>query len=82
MFLLFERNIFLYCMLLSNLLVSDLFSFPQFLSLTQSAEAVEYTDCISKCPGYDTKQSDGEAPILELWGMWSTPSLSLFPSPL
>ena len=26
-------------------------------------------------PGYDIKQSDGEAPVmLELWGMWSTPS--------
>ena len=41
--------------------------------LTQSAGAVEYTDCISvrlpnKCPRYDAKQSDGEAPVmLELW---------------
>ena len=32
---------------------------------------------------YDTKQSDGEAPVmLELWGMWSTPSLLSLPSPL
>ena len=31
----------------------------------------------NKCPGYDTKQSTGEASLmLELWGMWSTPSLS------
>ena len=30
----------------------------------------------NECPRYDTKQSDGEAPvILELWGMWSTHSL-------
>ena len=29
-----------------------------------------------ECPRYDTKSSDGEAPVmLELWGMWSTPSL-------
>ena len=44
----------------------------------QLAAAVEYTDCISaedktlnssKCPGYDTKQSDGEAPALEIWRM-------------
>ena len=36
-----------------------------------------------KCPGYDTKQSDGEIPVmLELWGMWSTPSLPLLPGPL
>ena len=50
---------------------------------TQLAGAVEYTDCTSpggvlpppECPGYDTKQSDGEVPVmLELWGMWSTPS--------
>ena len=44
----------------------------------------EYTDQISaeekespnKCPGYDTRQADGEASVmLELWGMQSTPSL-------
>ena len=29
----------------------------------------------NECPGYDTKQSDGEAPvILELWGIQSFPS--------
>ena len=33
-------------------------------------------------PGYVTKPSDSEAPILELWGMWSTPSLSLFQASL
>ena len=32
----------------------------------------------NKCPRYDTKQSDGEAPVMELWDM-STPSLSLLP---
>ena len=33
--------------------------------------------------GYDTKQSDGEVPaVLELWGMWSTPSLPSLPGPL
>ena len=26
-------------------------------------------------------KSDGEVPVM-LWGMWSTPSLSLFPGPL
>ena len=37
----------------------------------------------NECPGYDTKQSDGEVPaMLELWGMWSTPSLSSLPGPL
>ena len=54
--------------------------------IAQSAGAVEYTNCISaeglrhpainECPWYDTKQSDGEAPIsLEFWRMRSTPSL-------
>ena len=34
-------------------------------------------------PVYDTKQSDGEVPVmLGLWGMQSTPSLPLLPGPL
>ena len=37
----------------------------------------------NECPGYDTKQSDGEAPaVLEFWGMRSTPSLPLLPGSL
>ena len=58
---------------------------------TQLAGTVKYTHCIStkgntpppkKCPGYDTKQSDGQVPIiLELWGMQST-LFSLLPGPL
>ena len=52
------------------------------LWFAQSAEAVEYTD-FNECPGYDTKQSDGEVPaVLELWGMRSTPLLPLLPGPL
>ena len=56
--------------------------------LAQSTEIVENTDYISvgdKTPPltsvlmYDTKPSHGDAPILELWGMWSTPSLPLLP---
>ena len=35
-----------------------------------------------KCPRYDIKQSDGEAPVFELCGMQSTPSLPLLPVPL
>ena len=57
--------------------------------VVQSAEAVEYTDCISAegydslndSLGYDTKQFDGEVPeMLVLWEMRSTPSS--LPSPL
>ena len=60
--------------------------------LAQSAGAAEYSDCISvegedtllqRLPGSDTKQSDGEAPVmLERWGMQSTPSLPLIPGSL
>ena len=59
--------------------------------MAQLAGAVEYTDCISaeewdspnKCPVYDLKQSDGEAPVmLKLWGMWCTPLLLSLPGPL
>ena len=57
----------------------------------QSAGAEEYTNCICRgvrphpheCPGYDTKQSDGEVPVmLEVWGMWSNPLLPLLTGPL
>ncbi len=59
--------------------------------MAQTAGSVEYTNCtsaerkypINEYPGYDTKQSDGEVPVmLELWGMWRTPSLPLLPSNL
>ena len=54
--------------------------------MAQLVGVIEYTNYIfieeyespNKCSGYDTKQSDGEASVmLELWGMWSTPSLPL-----
>ena len=64
----------------------NVISYP---ATAQSAETVEYTDCITEegltllheWSGYDIKQSDGEAPVLELWKMWSTPSLSLIEGP-
>ena len=38
---------------------------------------------LKDCLRYDTKHSDGEAPVLlELWGMRSTPSLESLPAPL
>ena len=47
--------------------------------------AEEYIDRISaegkyphnKCSGYDKKQYDGEASVMLLWGMHSTPSMPL-----
>ena len=52
-----------------------------------------YTNCFSaegvrlplahECPGYDTKQSESEVPLmLELWGKRSTPSWPLLPGSL
>ena len=56
----------------------------------QSAGAAECTDRTSgevypanECPEYDTKQSDGEVPVmLKLWGMQTVPSLPLLPGSL
>ena len=55
-----------------------------------SAGAKKYTNCFSaeydssnKCPRYDLKQSDDEAPVmLELWGIQDTSSLQSPPGPL
>ena len=53
-----------------------------------SAWAWECTDCFSaaspnECPLNDTKQSDGEAPVmLELWRIQTTPLLPSHPGPL
>ena len=43
-----------------------------FNHIVQSAWPVEYSNCISatgcnECFGFDTKLSDGEAPVLMLW---------------
>ena len=59
--------------------------------MAQSAEAAKYTNCTSEeeeylpkeCPGYEAKQSDGQASvILDLWGMRSTPLLPSSPGPV
>ena len=65
-------------------------NFFSFLWIAQSTGTAEYTVCNSaegedpssiECPGYDTKQSDGEVPeMLELWGMLSTLLLPSLPS--
>ena len=49
---------------------------------TVSLQRVKTTP-YNQYPGYDTKQSNGEVPVmLELWGMRCTPSLLLLPGPL
>ena len=41
------------------------------------------TTTTTECPGYDTKQLNGEVPVmLELWGMLDTTSFPLLPGPL
>ena len=53
------------------------------------ARAVEYANCTSEeglgslnqCLRYDTKQSDGEAAVLKIRGILSTPSMLLHPGP-
>ena len=59
-----------------------------FLLQALWAGVVEYDNCISaegynsptnECPVYDTKSFDDEALDLELWEMWSTPSLPFLP---
>ena len=65
-------------------------SFPCVDISAHSAVAVEYTDRISvegqdsspnKCPGYDIKPSDGEAPVLEIWECGVPLSLPLLARP-
>ena len=43
---------------------------------------VEFSLPFFLCPGYDTIASDSKAPVLDLWGIWNTPSLLLLPDPL
>ena len=65
--------------------------FAFWVLLVRLAVSVEYTysipaeglDSSNVLPGYNTQQSDGEAPVmLELWRMLSFPSLLLLPRPL
>ena len=35
----------------------------------------------NECPRFDTKQSDDEAPVVQPWVMWSSPSLPLLSGP-
>ena len=65
--------------------ISSLFTMI-LIKIVLLSGAVEYTECNS-APNvfvrYDTKQSDGEVPVmLEFWRMRSTPSLPLLPGPL
>ena len=60
-----------------------LYTISQIFWFALSAGTVKYTDCTSHdCPGYDTKLSDGEVPLmLGSWERRSTPSLALLLGP-
>ena len=56
--------------------------------MAQSVGAEEYTDCLStegwyspnEYPGYYTKQSDDQAPVmLKIWGVRNTPFIAISP---
>ena len=60
-------------------LILSFLYFLLFLFPTQSACAAEYAE---EWRGYDTKPSDDESPVLELWGMRSSFAIPLVPCPL
>ena len=52
------------------------FCLPSRLGVTASLQRGKTPSSHNECPRYDIQQSDGNvAVMLELWGMWSTPSL-------
>ena len=62
-----------------------MFLFSTIHLLDQSNTPIASRQRGNECPGYDTKQSDGEAPVmLELWVMlWVIcPALPSLPDPL
>ena len=68
------------------LALTYIYIWPSWLGLKNTPTASlqrSKTHTPNECPGYDTKQSDGEVPaMLELWGMRRTPSLPSLPGPL
>ena len=73
-------NVGWYCLVICQML-----GLPSRLGLlnTQTAPLQRGKTPSIECPGYDTKQSDGQVPVmLELWGMQSTPLLPSLLGPL
>ena len=89
----FTNSIFKYFIYNLQVIVSEFeshwvihnYSLPSRLGLedTTTATLQRGKTPPNECPGYDTKQSDGEVPVkLKLWGMQSTLSLPSLPGPL
>ena len=58
------------------------YNYELFVSRMITWNSAEIVDLPNECPVYDSKQSDGEAPVmLELLEMWGTPSLPSLPGP-
>ena len=58
--------------------ISSVPSFPSQLGMenNETVSLQRGKKSLNECPGYDTKQCDGEVPVmLGYGGMWSTPSL-------
>ena len=55
---------------------------PNFKQPIQLRLSVEEKELPNQCPGYGAKQSDGEALVLALWGIWNIPSQPLLQDPL
>ena len=66
------------CVLSSQLILSS----GGVVEHTVCVSAKQYDLPINQCPGYEIKLSDGFAPVLEIWGIRSSPSFSFLPSPL
>ena len=69
----------------TDLLNTQHYKWPSRLGLqnTPAASLQRGKTPFNECSGYDTKQSDGEAPVmLVLWGMRNTSLLLLLPGPL
>ena len=68
---------------LLNMYEGVTFKMPYLIFIAGCGCWIHQLHLCNEYPGYDTKQSDGEAPVvLELWGIWNTSSLPLLPGPL
>ena len=67
------------------LIFNKLFSSNKLVRIVEHADYIS-VDCVNpyrnELTGYDTDKCNGEAPVLKLWGMWSTSSLPLLPGSL
>ena len=78
--LFYNRAIYYYTRIFLTLLPHPVYIYIYIYILTASLQ--RGTPPPNECPRYDIKPSDGKAPDLEIWEIWSTPLLTLLPGPL